>query len=258
VPFVVLLTPAARGQQGPHRETAPQSSEPRAIEAYLRAKYRNVESASVEPGPAEPSGLLFFVMGDLRPSEELPTKSRSQAASRGPESSAIAFVRDEADFLGITRPDEELRQRRSVQEDNGKVHVFFDKYIAGLRIDGADVRVHVNADGSVFAFNGYLVTMPSSVKSAVVEAAGSVHITEEIVQTTIADDLGLGVAFMMRAEKLAVPAEPYVVWKADVIFKNALGRWVYTIDAFTGGIVSKRDYLKDFESQRDKFRAHRP
>lgn len=245
--FLVLsavTTPLPPGQQGGQRETVVNFAELRAIEANLRGKYRKVDSLTVEPGPPDQAGVLFFVTGDLRPPEEQLSKSGYQMLERDPEASATLFVRNEAEFLGMTEPNEELRQRTELEEKDGKVHIFFDKYIAGLRIDQVDIRVHVNPDGSVFAFNGYLVSVPLSVKSAVAAAARSTHIPQERVRTAIADDMGFGVTFTMKAEKVVIPTEPYVVWKADVTLQKGVGRWMYTMDAFTGRIMSKRDYLR--------------
>jgi Zn-dependent metalloprotease len=215
-----------------------------AIEAGLRARYRSVESAIFDVGPSGPTGL-FFIAGDLQPSEERRRGSGNRLPAQKPESTASAFVRDEAEFLGMTRPDEELRLRRKTEDNYGRVHVFFDKYIAGVRLDGMDVRVHMNPDGSVFAFQGNLIALSASTKADIAAAASSARITEERVREIITGDIGAGVGFVMRAEKLAIPSRPYVVWRAGVSARGAAGNLVYTIDAITGQAISKERHLVD-------------
>jgi Zn-dependent metalloprotease len=244
--FTTLLRGFHPSQGASKREASAgdEAAERSTIETSIRARYRKVETITFDVGPAGVTGL-FFIAGDLRPSEEREKKSGDQVQARRPESAAASLLRDEADFLGMTRPDEELREKRRLQDEDGKVHIFFDKYIAGLRVDGMDVRVHMNPDGSVFCFQGSLVSMSPSVKADIAAAARSTQVPEERVRTAIADDIGAGADFVMRAEKVATAVPPYIIWKGSVSVRGTAGNWLYTIDALTGEILSKQHYVLD-------------
>jgi Zn-dependent metalloprotease len=246
VSFTALMWGFQPFQEARRREASASdgAAERSRIETSIRARYRNVETVTVEFGPAGPTGL-FFIAGDLRPSEEREKRSGYRAQAQKPDSAAPLFIREEMDFLGVTRPDEELRERRRLQDEDGKVHIFFGKYIAGLRVDGMDVRVHMNPDGSVFCFQGSLVSMSPAVKADIAAAARSAQVAEERVRTAIADDIGAGADFVMRAEKVATAAPPYVVWKASVSLRSGAGNWLYILDALTGTILSKHHYVLD-------------
>ncbi len=48
----------------------------------------------------------------------------------------------------------------------------------------------------------------------------------------------------MCIEKIASATDPYIVWDIDVILNKVLERWLYTVDAKTGEIISKKSGIQ--------------
>lgn len=246
VAFVNALLPGACAQNTLPRldRPSPAAVAIRSAEARLRARHRSPETVTFEPGP-EGDGFSYFVTGDSSRTQGFSSGvTKQKAALQAVERAAVSYLRDEADLLGLTEPYDELRCRAVMPEENGRTHIFFDRYVSGLRLHRMDVRVHLDEAGSVFAFNGYAVVLSPDTKAAIVAAAGMEHVSQDFVNDAIMQDLGDGITFHSRTEKLATSAEPHVVWQADVSLETGVGRWLYRFDARTGKLISKEDRLQ--------------
>ncbi len=230
----------AAEKQFPHTSDS-RDARIRHAEAKTYLKYRKVTTANFQRS-ADGNGYLFFVAGDLSPKEA--SAASAIDIERTAATAATAFLNSEAEFLDLSGPSDTLRERSRVREDDGAVHILFDKFIAGLRVERMDVRVHVNPEGAVVAFSGHVEPLSPASRALIGEAAATARITKDSVLEVIAQDLGVGVNFSAKSEKLAIASEPFVVWDADATAENGLGRWLYRIDARTGAIVSKKDYLQ--------------
>jgi hypothetical protein len=227
-----------------------QTSQPlaeRSAEEAFRKKYSKVDAFDYKVTPSGPAGL-FFISGNLTPRGGVGTLGRSAAASA--QATASEFLREEARLLGLDRPEEELRERARETDRHGRIHVFYTKYVGGLRLDGVDIRVHVEPDGTIFAVNGNLVPIPVASLPAVVVATRGAHLPEDQVRALVRGDLGQEPDILFRTEKVVIASEPFVVWKVDAVLEKKLGRWLYAIDAFSGAILSKTSGLQSLQSSK--------
>jgi len=152
---------------------------------------------------------------------------------------AKAFMDDEPDLLGINNPDEIQESNISTTKGFGGnyTHVYYRRYINGVELENADMRITIGPTENITSVHARL--KPASPE--VYEATKKKTLTEEDIRAIIELDLkenqidlkGHPITF----KKMAILSEPYVVWKAE-------SRWLYTMDAFTGNIISKFSLTK--------------
>lgn len=236
LPLTVLMPIVATGQERTVAVPLAGAALTRSLEASLRSRHPGAEVANIALS-SEGEGFSFFLSGDLG-NVAIPKKRTALESSA---SGAAAFLKSESGFLQLQEPHDQLRTRDSITGKDGKTHVRFSRYIAGIRVDRADFRVHINPSGSVFAFNGYAVPISQEVRERIAGAATAVHVSQAAINRALILDLGERTGFQARLEKLAIVVEPWVVWDADVSLETAPGRWVYRFDARTGEILSKEE-----------------
>ena len=117
------------------------------------------QKSSVDVVVAESHGVPTFLTGDLGYVDPMPAKN---LASDQDETLAQLSAKALLEDLVVTRfgasGAEELRPVRVRHDRHGTVHVRFEQYLDGLRVVGAELIVHSEADsGKVYAVNGRFV-----------------------------------------------------------------------------------------------------
>ena len=78
-------------------------------------------------------------------------------AGQAPEAAAHAFMGAYGNLMGVTDQGAQLKLESVKSDALGMQHVRFSQIQNGLAVFGADLIVHINADGSVASVNGYVV-----------------------------------------------------------------------------------------------------
>ena len=78
-------------------------------------------------------------------------------AGQAPEAAARAFMGAYGNLMGVTDQGAQLKLQSVKSDALGMQHVRFSQIQNGLPVFGADLIVHINADGSVASVNGYVV-----------------------------------------------------------------------------------------------------
>src|SRR5262245_17865776 len=173
---------------------------------YALGEVRLQEGAGGVSGP-------FHLIGDLTPAA---LRSAAGAARPDPAHVARAVLQDLAPDLDLGDV-EELRQDRLQSDDTGRVHLLFQRYVGGLRVEDLEVHVHFDPDGSVIAVQGVLVPVTGAMAAAAANAPLGPEKDE--IANLLREDLGaLGTALphIRNLERVLSAEPPYVVWKADV------------------------------------------
>jgi hypothetical protein len=152
---------------------------------------------------------------------------------------AQTFLEEEAAGLGIVDLTQYRVREIREDEDTHTVHIYYDRYINKLEVEGANINISIRSDGIITSVDADL--MPISPEAY--RATTKKTLSKERIQQIIKQDLtsfppkwrkpGWKPDFSnIQFRKYAVPDKPYVIWKVDSAFR-------YTIDAFTGEILKK-------------------
>ena len=218
------------------------SPNPNHIKKRLTEKYKKVRdvSSTLFDTPNGPKGHLD-IGGEMKP-ETVPVVEGEYAWERG---MARGFIEQEASTFGIADVDEvkERKVVRSVGYYGDITNVYFHRVINGLVLEHSDFNVTVDTIRNISSVVAEVVPAPPELY----EATKKPTLAEEKIRSIIENDLkaanSVSIYKINRLEKLATYTLPYVVWNADVISKDSLGRWKFRIDAFTGEILEKRNAL---------------
>lgn len=161
--------------------------------------------------------------------------ARGEAA---PEAIAQAFLQQYGALFGIADPATQLQQVGVETDAVGNRQVRYQQMAKGLVVFGADLLVHVTADGAVAVANGY--TVPNAVaidQTPTVTAAGAAAIAQK----------ALGVADASVAERSLVWLNPGLITdeasntyltfrlRVDSPSQPHLAEWLF-VDAQTGDV----------------------
>jgi Zn-dependent metalloprotease len=150
---------------------------------------------------------------------------------------AETFIESHRDIFG----DAFFRVGRTLVE-NGNTHITFDQVVDGIKVHGKTLNIHVNKDGSVTFVSSDIAVELVSAKSNFILS------NDEAVQFAMADlktdesalrgDVSVEQAYLpMRS---AAPA----VWIVQIPSSKPLGDWELHVDATTGKILSRRNFLQ--------------
>lgn len=217
-----------------------------AFESELRGKYK-IESIRLP----EENGRLrgpFHLTGDLTPRNLV-----GKAAATNAEATALAFLEEIKPLLGVADLSKELQKKSVAKDRHGATHISFHREVGGLTLDGMEVTTHLDSEGKIFAVTGHLIPVMPELTTATTAERLALSITQATARSAIELDLKAGgidpeTVAQMSLEKVATADAPYVVWKADVILKSGLGRWLYRVDAFTGTVIAKRSNVQTLQS----------
>ena len=160
---------------------------------------------------------------------------------------ADAFVTEEGALLGRTAlselriaPPHPLYSDRV--DERGYFGFTYHHYLNGIKLDPVEIGTGISPDGQITGIGFYIVPISPELLAAVQMP----HLSEKAIRRLIKKDLiAYGenwkqVTGLRRKEKLAIPIPPYLIWKVEVIGEKTTP-WEYTINAFTGAIMEKRD-----------------
>jgi len=118
------------------------------------------------------NGVPTMMVGDLGLIDPLPAESVSERDRELFRLSTTIFLEDLVAANFGADGSESLEVARIRIDYSDKVHVRFDQYLHGLRVMGAQLVVHADASGQVYAINGHFVPAAKvPLPSAAVDAA---------------------------------------------------------------------------------------
>lgn len=213
-------------------------------EARLRTQYQ-VETLQF---PEEMTSGRFFVAGDL-----MPRSLRGVAGPAGPRPEprrvAAEFLSENAGFLGVDDPAEELRERSVDRDLHGRTHLSYTREVSGLPLEEAEVLLHFEPDGTLSAFQGVLVSVTPEMRqdAAIADKGLDAEAARSIALRDLLDSgQRSSVLHVVEARRFVTSARPHIIWKVEVAGNGE--SWKYRIDAFTGAILEKRLNVQSHES----------
>lgn len=244
--MVLMLTfgQIATAQNEPFRIKGKEAKE------YLIDKYKLKKSqvrSEIQQTTNGPKGKLYFVR-DMGRGSTLKVPMTSDIKDRENRAREIAksFLKEEADLFGITDINEmrEMRISTSKGHDGDYTMVRYHRFINDLQFDNAYIWVNIGSDESITVVQAELVPaspeLYEAVKKKTLSEAEIQKIVEKDVESIGRDSKDMRILHVL---KFAIASHPYVIWSVNVNFKKGLGRLGYTIDAFTGEILTKKDIL---------------
>jgi fungalysin/thermolysin propeptide len=238
---VLFMTGQLVFAQDPAVQTQPANSQKPAphLKQYLTEKYqiRDVIS-SLHQTPHGPEGSLNII-GPITPTAIVQGATGAERS----RSAAKAFIAEETSLFGILDINE-LRESDMRSDEQGGSHIHYRRYLDDVPLEGMSITVHVGRDEKITSLEAQVVPVSPELS----QAAKRETIAESAARTVVDHDLkSAGIDLknvrVLKSEKVAIPSAPYIVWKMDVNVKKGIGRWLYTIDAFTGEMLEKRDAL---------------
>ncbi len=204
---------------------------------YFREKYPDLVEESLtstlRETPHGPLGSIGLRRGSpaRRDVGGAITEERARAAS-------LAFLMEEARLLDIA-DFAELREDSVKILEEGFAIAHYYRCIGRLRLVGAMIRIHVSTEDKVDYFQASLVPVSPELRLA----ATMKTLSQEEAIRIVRRDLEFGangqpIRIVGRPRKVALWRPPYVVWGVGAS-KPGKPYWGYSVDAFSGGIVSK-------------------
>jgi hypothetical protein len=238
--LLVLLTSGAFAQsRGPSVFTATHSE----LRQHLQRKYF-IERVDVQPKEHHLYGRTrtLWVDGVLTPPSVAGLRPGTLTDAR---LMAEAFFREEAALLGLT-PTSEMREQirpRDPTDRRGNIHLRYDHYIGGLRLESTETLIHIRAQGQIYAMTANIAPISADLVRAVNEPTLQDPQIRLLIKTDLqSSDVDPRRVTHLELEKVAIAIPPYVVWKARVA-AGVGNSWLYTIDAFRGQILEKKSAI---------------
>lgn len=243
-----LLASATYAQYGHVQDANPKQDH---LKKRLTDKYKKVQevSSTLHDTPNGPKGHLH-INGEMKP-DKLAVVDGERAWERG---MAKGLLEQEAFTFGITNTDE-IQERKVVTSTGyyGEItNVYFHRVINGLVLENSDFNVTVDATRNVSSVTAEVVPAPPELYEVTKKQTLTKDKIRYIIESNLRSGNSAPTIKINKLEKLASDLAPYVVWNADVILKDGLGRWKFRIDAFTGEILQKKNaIIKNVHSQRN-------
>lgn len=225
------------------------------FEQYVKDKYKQIKHAEsdvkqTQHGPSGDVWLNGKIVAQRKAEMNLSALPDRHARSRA---IAKAFMDDEPILLGINNPDEFREEKiyTSKGGDGDYTNIVYKKYINNIQYQGG-VHITVGPDYVISSVNATLT--PASPE--VYEATKKKTLTEEEIKAIVDKNLTENEMRdferkkgVMTFRKYAIATPPYVIWETSKIY-------TYTIDAFTGNILTKYSniipFCPDFKQQKGK------
>ena len=213
------------------------------IEKYkLHKVHKDDLTSTLQQTPYGPSGKLYIMSENITPKTVIATgdiQTRAQAIAK-------AFLQEEAVLLGISNIDEIKEMSidifTSLYTNFTTTNIYYRRYINNLELENAYIQITIGHDGNIRSVSAELVAIPSELYEAVKKKTVTKDEAINIIkQDLLSNKIAPRDIMKLNITKIATQSQPYVVWKADVILST--GRFGYSINAFTGEIVKKRDTL---------------
>ena len=149
-----------------------------------------------------------------------------------PEVAAKAFLIDYKELFALKANLSDLRHVQT-KENRGVRHVTFQQYFEGVKVEGAQYKVHLRQDGTVDMANGfYYDTIDISVEPAI---TGRSAIDAAMLDLELATSL----PNQNTSELVIYPQEGSVqlAFNVEVFVEEPFTSWQYFIDATNGSII---------------------
>lgn len=141
-----------------------------------------------------------------------------------------------------------------VQVENGNSHIRFDQVVDGVKVYGKTITVHVNKDGSVSFVNSDIANDVVSSKSSDTannddsSKSGFILSNDEAVSLAMAnlkmDESALRGDISVEKAYISMRSAAPAVWVVQIPSSKPLGDWEIQVNAETGKIVSRRNFLQ--------------
>ncbi len=159
-------------------------------------------------------------------------------AGQAPEATARGFMAAYGSLMGITDQGAQLKLQSVKSDALGMQHVRFSQMQNGLSVFGADLIVHINADGSIASVNGYVV--PAAVAVDTAATVGDKQAAEVALKATgLADGtVTESTLVVLNPGLIADQASPtYLTYRihVDSASQPHLAQWVF-VDAQTADV----------------------
>ncbi|WP_079509155.1 M4 family metallopeptidase [Mesobacillus jeotgali] len=164
-------------------------------------------------------------------------------AERAAKTGAVEFLEENKDQLKLNNPGKSLKVKSEETDKLGMKHVRLQQTINGVPVEGAELVVHYNKDGTVKSVNGQYnndiagkdlsVQTNISAEQALEIAKGSVSAPDELETKP-------------KTELVVYPFNDseYLAYKVNVNFLGEHpGNWFVYIDAKTGNVVDQYNGL---------------
>lgn len=215
------------------------------VKEYVIEKYKLKKDdviSEIQQTPNGPSGKLYIMGENITPKTVMATgdvKTRARSIAK-------AFLQEEAVLLGIPNIDETKEMAINVDTSPytnlTTTNIYYRRYINNLELENASIQITVGHDEKIKTVIAELIPAPpelyEAVKKTTLTKDEAVNIIKRDLQLNRIDPNGIR---KLNITKIAIQSQPYVIWRADVILST--GRFGYSINAFTGEIVEKRDTL---------------
>ena len=162
------------------------------------------------------------------------------AASDDPTQTALAFLQENADPLGLKVIADDL-EFISLRHGLAGSHIFFQQQQNARPVLGAYVSVHLRDDGSIAVLNnGYLPQLTLPTRTARITAVQAVQSARQAIE--FAAPRGSSPAPQLAVLPLS-PTEGRLVWQVMVVAANPAGDWEVLVDATTGEVIKRTNLL---------------
>ena len=163
-----------------------------------------------------------------------------------PDALARQFLEREAELFGRATWQLEMNE----ENRRGRSHLRYRSYVGALRVDKAEVNVHVSSEGFISAVTGYIVHLPPHLPDYLLDRqqGGRVSsISKPQAARAVAKDMGLqrGHLGLVSAERRVIPERPFVVWRLEVTDRRQeREHFVYLLDERNGEVLERRQILR--------------
>jgi Zn-dependent metalloprotease len=151
-----------------------------------------------------------------------------------PEIAAKAFLSKHTELFAFNTNLSDLRHLKT-KENRGIRHVTFQQYFEGLKVEGAQYKVHLREDGTVDMANGYYY---DNIDIPIIPVISSLS-----ASNTAMLDLELATSLFNKntSELVIYPQNEtfHLAYKIDVLVEDPFTNWQYFVDATNGRILRK-------------------
>ncbi len=164
---------------------------------------------------------------------------RLHPAVRGPYTSgeraqrtSRAFLRENRRLLKLRDPDAELRQRTHWKDRLGKRHIRYEQRYAGLRVDGAELIVHLDTEGNVELLDGGFAATPEEEPAPTLGGETAL----ELARARVAGGMRASASEPELLYYMDDEGDSHLAWVVFLTLSE-IERWKVVVDAHHGNIL---------------------
>jgi Zn-dependent metalloprotease len=236
---IILAFGSAIAEPNPHRDV---NKDSQGLKKYLKEKYIHVSEVRATKKNV-PLGQIkkVVITGAMKPKSKIKGKGKKQRA----QAVAKSFILDEPSIFGISIADELTEQSAEVNA-NGYTNIKYRREVQGIPLEGMEILLAVGPDEKITYVATDIVQTPPELYQAIKMSTIAREKAIDIIKHDLTSEIeNLGKVQILKINKIAISSSPWVAWKADVnMYGGEPGRWFYWIDAFDGGVISKKFILQ--------------